>query len=66
MKLGALKQGDKFRYPGQVSGFYVKGSAIPGTMGERFYIHSGQIGVIYTGGGFFDEEVERIGNINEE
>ena len=25
MKLGALKQGDKFRYPGQSSGFYVKG-----------------------------------------
>lgn len=64
MKLGALKQGDKFRYPGQVSGFYVKGSAIPGTMGERFYIHSGN--TVYTGGGFFDEEVERIGNINEE
>ena len=63
MKLGALKQGDKFRYPGQVSGFYVKGSAIPGTMGERFYILSGM--VVYTGGGFFDEEVERIGNINE-
>lgn len=65
MKLGALKQGDKFRYPGQVSsGFYVKGSAIPGTMGERFYVHSGS--TVYTGGGFFDEEVERIGNINEE
>ena len=64
MKLGALKQGDKFRYPGQTSGFYVKGSAIPGTMGERFYILSGN--VVYTGGGFFDEEVERIGNINEE
>jgi hypothetical protein len=64
MKLGALKQGDKFRYPGQTSGFYVMGSAIPGTMGERFYVHSGMY--VYTGGGFFDEEVERIGNINEE
>lgn len=63
MKLGELKQGDKFRYPGQVSGFYVKGSAIPGTMGERFYILSGMC--VYTGGGFFDEEVQRIG-INEE
>lgn len=61
MKLGALKQGDKFRYPGQVSGFYVKGSAIPGTMGERFYVLSGS--VIYTGGGYFDEEVIKV---NEE
>ena len=58
MKLGALKQGDKFRYPGQTSGFYVKGSAIPGTMGEWFYIHSGN--VIYTGGGYFDEEVNKV------
>lgn len=61
MKLGALKQGDKFRYPGQTSGFYVKGSAIPGTMGERFYIHSGN--VVYLGGGYFDEEVIKV---NEE
>lgn len=61
MKLGALKQGDKFRYPGQVSGFYVKGSAIPGTMGERFYILSGS--TVYTGGGYFDEEVNKV---NEE
>lgn len=61
MKLGALKQGDKFRYPGQTRGFYVKGGEIPGTMGERFYIHSGN--VVYTGGGFFDEEVIKI---NEE
>lgn len=58
MKLGALKQGDKFRYPGQTSGFYVKGGAIPGTNGERFYVHSGS--TIYTGGGNFDEEVERV------
>ena len=64
MKLGELKQGDKFRYPWQVSGFYVKGSAIPGTMGEQFYVHSGTY--VYTGGGFFDEEVIKIGNINEE
>ena len=63
MKLGALKQGDKFRYPGQVFGFYVKGSEIPGSLGERFYIHSGS--TVYTGGGFFDEEVIRIGNIND-
>ena len=61
MKLGALKQGDKFRYPGQTSGFYVKGGSIPGTMVERFYIHSGDM--IYTGGGFFDEEVIKV---NEE
>lgn len=64
MKLGALKQGDRFRFPGQTSGFYVKGSAIPGTMGEQFYIHSGS--VVYTGRGFFDEEVIKVGNINEE
>lgn len=64
MKLGALKQGDRFRYPGQVDGFYVKGSEIPGTLGEQFYIHSGS--VVYTGGGFFDEEVIKVGNINEE
>lgn len=61
MKLGALKQGDKFRYLGQTSGFYVKGGSIPGTMGERFYIHSGDM--IYTGGGHFDEEVIKV---NEE
>ncbi len=61
MKLGALRQGDKFRYPGQSSGFYVKGGSIPGTMGERFYIHSGN--VVYTGGGYFDEEVIKV---NEE
>ena len=64
MKLGALKQGDKFRYPGQTSGFYVKGSAIPGTMGERFYVLSGMY--VYTGAGFFVVVGERIGNINED
>lgn len=61
MKLGALNQGDKFRYLGQSSGFYVKGGSIPGTMGERFYIHSGS--TVYTGGGYFDEEVIKV---NEE
>lgn len=65
MKLGALKQGDKFRYPGEPSGYWVKGGAIPGTFGERFYITSGITGIVYTGGGFFDEEVERIGSIND-
>lgn len=62
MKLGALRQGDKFvfaQFPDSVP--YVKGGAIPGTMGERFYVHSGN--VVYTGGGYFDEEVIKV---NEE
>ena len=62
MKLGALKQGDRFRYAQFPTGsVYVKGGEIPGTMGERFYVLSGS--TVYTGGGYFDEEVIKV---NEE
>ena len=65
MKLGALKQGDKFRYAGypDASAIYVKGGVVPGSLGEKFYVHSTVIGHIYMGD--FDDEVVRVGNIND-
>lgn len=65
MKLGALKQGDKFIYaqfPDSVP--YVKGSAVPGTLETKYYVHSTIIGYIYMGN--WDDEVIKVGNINEE
>ena len=65
MKLGALKQGDKFRYPGQVSGYYIMYGEVPGTNGANCYVQSSVTGYVYSGSKS-DDEVERIGNINDE
>lgn len=61
MKLGALKQGDKFQYAQYPSGApYVRGSKIQGSV-DLFYVHSTLIGYIYMGDG--DDEVIKV---NEE
>lgn len=64
MKLRDLKQGDKFQYAQYPSGApYVRGSKISGYV-DTYYVHSTIIGYIYMGDG--DDEVIKVGNINEE
>ena len=64
MKLAELQNGDKFVLAQFPNGSpYVKGNEVPGTMGEKFYVHSTVIGYIYMGN--WDDEVIKVGNIND-
>lgn len=59
MKLGALKQGDKFRFAGYPDGsVYIKGGVVPCSLGEKFYVESTVVGYIYMGD--FDDEVVKV------
>ena len=65
MKLAQLKPGDKFVFAQYPSGApYVVGSAIPKTVGTKYYVFSTTIGYVYQGD--WDDEVIKVGNINDD
>ena len=64
MKAAQLKRGDVYnlaQYPN--GGSYVHGGEVPGTNGKKYYAHDNTIGHIYQTD--WDEEVVRVGNIND-
>lgn len=65
MKLGALKQGDKFKIAPlfELSSVYVKMGEVPGTAGTKFYVDNQNIGYVYMAD--WDMEVVKVGNVND-